>query len=86
MRQNIEAFKDELRLLGGSPVIVALGGASYNLITENLTTLFISKQNESGRKITSSASFYAELSGASVSLPGRSDHIRGSDRSGSVCL
>ena len=50
------------------------------------TTLFISKQNESGRKITSSASFYAELSGASVFLPGRSDHIRGSDRSGSVCL
>jgi len=99
----IEAFKDELRLLGGSPVIVALGGASYNLITENLkgnyrickikhysytisTTLFISEQNESGRKITSSASFYAELSGASVFLPGRSDHIRGSDRSGSVCL
>ena len=36
MRRNIEAFKDELRLLGGDPVIVALGGASYKLITDNL--------------------------------------------------
>ena len=36
MHQNIEAFKDELRLLGGNPIIVALGGAAYNLIVENL--------------------------------------------------
>lgn len=36
MRKNVDAFKDELALLGGSPVIVALGGASYKLIKENL--------------------------------------------------
>ena len=34
MKQNIEAFKDELRLLGGSPVIIALGDATYNILKE----------------------------------------------------
>lgn len=35
MKKNVEAFRDELRLLGGSPIIIALGGASYKLLKEN---------------------------------------------------
>lgn len=35
MKENIEAFNEELRLLGGSPVIVALGDAASDLIKEN---------------------------------------------------
>lgn len=34
--KNIEVFKDELRLLGGDSVIVALGDSSYNIITNNM--------------------------------------------------
>ena len=36
MRQNIEAFKDELRLLGGNPIIFALGEASFDLMKKYL--------------------------------------------------
>jgi len=32
MKQNVEALKDELTLLGGSPILVALGDAAYNLL------------------------------------------------------
>lgn len=34
MKKNIELFNEELSLLGGKPVIIALGDASYNLIKE----------------------------------------------------
>ena len=36
LKQNIAAFREELRLLGGQPVIVAMGGAVYDFLTENL--------------------------------------------------
>ena len=36
MQANIEAFKKELNLLGGHPVLVALGGATYDFLTETL--------------------------------------------------
>ena len=36
LQQNIVAFREELRLLGGQPVIVALGGAAYDFLIENL--------------------------------------------------
>lgn len=36
LRANIEAFREELRLLGGHPVLVALGGATYDFLTETL--------------------------------------------------
>ena len=38
MKKNIEAFKDEIRLLGGNPVIIALGDATYNILKENLNS------------------------------------------------
>ena len=34
MQKNIRAFNEELSLLGGKPIIIALGDASYNLIKE----------------------------------------------------
>ena len=36
LKENIEAFREELNLLGGRPVIVALGGAAYDFLSENL--------------------------------------------------
>lgn len=36
LKENIEAFREELNLLGGRPVIVALGGAAYDFLRENL--------------------------------------------------
>ena len=36
MRKNIQTFKDELRLLGGNPVIIALGNASFKLLKNHL--------------------------------------------------
>ena len=36
LKENIAAFREELKLLGGHPVIVALGGAAYDFLVENL--------------------------------------------------
>ena len=36
LKENIEAFREELNLLGGRPVIVAHGGAAYDFLSENL--------------------------------------------------
>ena len=38
LKENIKAFRQELNLLGGHPVIVALGGAAYDFLVENLGT------------------------------------------------
>lgn len=37
LKQNMDAFKDELSLLGGHPVIVALGKPTYTFLKENLS-------------------------------------------------
>lgn len=36
LKQNIDVFREELSLLGEQPVIVALGGATYDFLVENL--------------------------------------------------
>lgn len=36
IQKNIDIFKDELKLLGGKPIIIALGNSSYSLLTHNL--------------------------------------------------
>ena len=36
LRDNINAFKEELSILGGHPVLVALGGATYNFLSKTL--------------------------------------------------
>ncbi len=36
MKENVDAFKEELSLLGGTPIIIALGGAAFKLLKENL--------------------------------------------------
>ena len=36
IKENIDIFMDELRLLGGKPVIIALGNASFKLLKKHL--------------------------------------------------
>ena len=37
-KENIDSFEEELTLLGGNPVLVALGGPTYTFLKENLVS------------------------------------------------
>ena len=36
LKKNIEVFKEELKLLGENPIIVALGSVTYEILSKNL--------------------------------------------------